>query len=79
MLLNDATKLLQYAGGLIDVLADMAHEAEAMNYRKMAFALEGTEVLTRLGVQCVSHAHEGLAMKRATTMRSPGVSTIVDR
>ncbi|NID16654.1 hypothetical protein [Luteibacter yeojuensis] len=69
-LLNSATELVQYAGGLIAMLAALVHEGEKIDSQNMAFALEGAEVLTKLGVQCVSHAHASVAMDRATAMRS---------
>lgn len=54
---NDGTELLRYARGLTAMLADLIHEADAVNCRKMAHSLEGIDVLMQLGLECATQAH----------------------
>jgi hypothetical protein len=68
--LNDATELFQYASAIVGLLIDQAHDAVPINARKMAFALGGVNMLMRLGVQCVSHAHACVSLDRAAAMHA---------
>lgn len=54
---NEGTELLRYARGLTAMLADLIHEADAVNSLKMAHSLEGIDVLMQLGLECAAHAH----------------------
>jgi hypothetical protein len=56
-LLNEATEWLQYAKGVTTLLADLIHEADAVDPHNMALSLEAIAAMTRLGVQRVGQAH----------------------
>ena len=56
-LLNDATEWLQYARGLTELLADLVHESDAIDCRRMALSLEAIGAITHMGVQCAAEAH----------------------
>ncbi|WP_213948742.1 hypothetical protein [Luteibacter sp. dw_328] len=56
-LLNDATEWLQYARGLTELLAELVHESDTVDCRRMALGLEAISAITRMGLQCTAHAH----------------------
>jgi hypothetical protein len=56
-LMNEATEWLQYARGLTRLLADLIHEAEAVDCQRLAQGLEAIGALTHMGVQCTAQAH----------------------
>jgi hypothetical protein len=56
-LMNEATEWLQYARGLTGLLADLIHEADAVDCRRMALGLEAIGALAHMGVQCTAQAH----------------------
>jgi hypothetical protein len=56
-LLNEATEWLQYSRGLTDLLAELVHESDTIDCRRMALGLEAVSALTRMGLQCAAHAH----------------------
>jgi hypothetical protein len=56
-LMNAATEWLQFARGLTALLADLVHEADAVDCQRMALGLEAIGALTQMGVQCTAHAH----------------------
>ncbi|HVI54019.1 MAG TPA: hypothetical protein VM621_03075 [Luteibacter sp.] len=56
-LLNEATQWLQYARGLAGLLADLIHEADAMDCQRVALGLEAIGALTYMGIQCTAQAH----------------------
>jgi hypothetical protein len=56
-LMNEATEWLQYARGVTVLLADLVHEADAVDCQQMSLALEGIAAMTREGVQRVGRAH----------------------
>lgn len=45
-LLNEATEWLQYTRGLTELLAELVHESDAVDCRRMAMALEAVSALT---------------------------------
>lgn len=70
-LMNAATEWLQYARGLTDLLADLVHEADAFDCRKMALGLEAIGALTRMGVQCTAQAHVRMCWELAVSGDHP--------
>ncbi|NID16251.1 hypothetical protein [Luteibacter yeojuensis] len=68
---NEGTELLRYARGLTAMLADLIHEAEAVNSQKMAHSLEGIDVLMQLGLECAAQAHACVAVELREAITSP--------
>jgi hypothetical protein len=66
-LLNEATEWLQYARGLIELLAELVHESDNVDCRRMALGLEAIGSLTRLGLQRTAEAHARVVWERAGT------------
>lgn len=64
-LLNDATEWLQYARGMTSLLADLVHEADAVDCHQMALGLEAIAAMTRAGVHYAAEAHARLSWKEA--------------
>lgn len=64
-LLNDATEWLQYARGLIDLLADLVHESDTLDCARMALSLEAISALMRVGVRCTAQAHATLSWEES--------------
>lgn len=64
-LLNEATEWLQYSRGLTELLAELVHESDTVDCRRMAFGLEAIGALTRMGLQCAAHAHARMSWERA--------------
>lgn len=56
-LMNEATEWLQYARGVTVLLADLVHEADDVDCKQMALALEGIAAMTREGLRRVGEAH----------------------
>lgn len=56
-LMNEATEWLQYARGLTGLLADLIHEADVVDCKRLALGLEGIGALVHMGVQCTAQAH----------------------
>lgn len=56
-LMNASVQWLQYARGLTGLLADLIHEADAVDCQRMALGLEAIAALTHMGVQCAAQAH----------------------
>lgn len=56
-LLNEATEWMQYAGGVSELLADLVHESDAVDCRRMALALEAIGAMARLGARRTAQAH----------------------
>jgi hypothetical protein len=65
-LMNDATEWLQYSRGLTDLLADLVHEADAVDMQKVALALEAIGALTHMGVRCAAEAHARMSWSKIT-------------
>jgi len=63
-LLNEATEWLQYARGVTELLAELVHESDTIDCRRMALGLEAISALTRMGLQCTTHAHARLAWEK---------------
>jgi len=63
-LLNQATEWLQYARGLTELLAELVHESDTVDCRRMALGLEAISSLTRLGVRCTAEAHARMTWER---------------
>ena len=55
-LMNEATMWLQYSRGVTTTLADLIHEAEEVDLRRLALALEAIAAMTRLGASQLSEA-----------------------
>jgi hypothetical protein len=64
-LLNEATQWLQYARGLTELLAELVHESDAVDCRRMSLGLEAISSLTRLAAQRTAEAHARLSWERA--------------
>ena len=63
-LLNEATEWLQYARGLIELLAELVHESDSIDCCRMALGLEAIGSLTRLGLQRTAEAHARLVWEK---------------
>lgn len=63
-LLNDATEWLQFARGLTELLAELVHESDTVDCRRMALGLEAIGALTRMGLQCTAHAHARMSWEK---------------
>lgn len=63
-LLNEATEWLQYARGLAELLAELVHESDTVDCRRMALGLEAISALTRMGQQCTAHAHARMSWEK---------------
>jgi hypothetical protein len=70
-LLNDATEWLQYARGLIELLAELVHESDTFDCRRMALGLEGIGAMTRMGLRCTAQAHARMSWERARNADLP--------
>jgi hypothetical protein len=64
-LLNEATEWLQYAKGLIELLAELVHESDTVDCGRMALGLEAIASLTRLAAQRTAEAHARMSWDRA--------------
>lgn len=64
-LLNEATEWLQFARGLTGLLADLIHEADTVDCKRMALGLEAIGALTNMGVQCAAQAHVRVCWEQA--------------
>lgn len=64
-LLNDATEWLQFARGVTELLAELVHESDTVDCRRMALGLEAIGALTRMGLQCTAHAHARMSWEKA--------------
>ena len=64
-LLNEATEWAQYASGVAELFSDLVHEADVVNCRQMALALEAVSAISRLGAQRVAQAHAMLHWEQA--------------
>ncbi|WP_448096305.1 hypothetical protein [Luteibacter yeojuensis] len=64
-LLNGAIEWLQYARGLSQLLADLVHESDVVDCRRMALSLEAIAALTNMGVQCTAQAHARMSWDQA--------------
>lgn len=60
---NDGTELLRYARGITAMLAELIHEADAVDCRKLAHSLEGVDVLMQLGLECTAQAHANVTLE----------------
>lgn len=63
-LLNEATEWMQYARGLSALLADLIHEADAVDCKQVAHGLEAIGALAHMGVQCTAQAHVRLCWEQ---------------
>jgi len=64
-LLNEATEWLQYARGLTELLAELVHESDTFDCRRMALGLEGIGAMTRMGLRYTAHAHARMSWDAA--------------
>ena len=64
-LMNEATEWLQYARGLTELLAELVHESDTIDCRRMALGLEAVSAITRMGLQCTAHAHARMSWEKA--------------
>jgi hypothetical protein len=67
-LLNDATEWLQYACGISELLAELVHESDSVDSRRMALALEAIGKIARTGAQRAAQAHTMLHWERAKNL-----------
>lgn len=70
-LLNEATEWLQFARGLTGLLADLIHEADTVDCKRMALGLEAIGALTNMGVQCAAQAHVRMCWGQAREQKIP--------
>jgi hypothetical protein len=56
-LLNEATMWLQYSRGVTATLADLIHEADEVDYKRLGLSLEAIAAMTLLGARRLSEAH----------------------
>ena len=56
-LMNESVQWLQYARGLTRLLADLIHEADAVDCQQAALSLEAIAALIHRGLQCTAQAH----------------------
>jgi hypothetical protein len=70
-LMNAATEWLQLARGLTRLLADLVHEADAVDCQRMAIGLEGIGALTLMGVQCAAQAHVRMCWEKTSATGDP--------
>lgn len=68
-LLNEATEWLQYSRSLTELLAELVHESDTVDCRRMALGLEGIGAMTRMGLRCTARAHAHGLGKGAERMR----------
>lgn len=64
-LLNGAVAWLHYARGLTELIADLIHESDVVDCRRMALSLEGVAALVQIGAQCTAQAHARMTWERA--------------
>jgi len=64
-LLNEATEWLQYACGISELLAELVHESDGVDSRRMGLALEAIGKIARTGAHCTAQAHAMLHWERA--------------
>lgn len=64
-LMNESVQWLQYARGLVGLLADLIHEADTVDCQRMALGLEAIGALTHMGVQCTAQAHVRMCWEQA--------------
>lgn len=74
-LLNEATEWMRYAGGVAELLAELVHESDAVDCRRMALALEAIGAIARVGAQRTAQAHALVHWQRA---RAEGMPTTRD-
>jgi len=65
-LFNDAREWLHYARALTELLADVVHEEDAPENRRLAISLEAIGALTHMGLQCVAHGHARMQWEAAS-------------
>jgi hypothetical protein len=70
-LLNDTTEWLQYARGLTGLLAELVHEADAIDCGRMALGLEAIGAMTQVGIKCAAEAHAQLTWQENRKGNSP--------
>lgn len=64
-LLNNATEWLQYARGVAELLAELVHESDTFDCRRMALGLDAIAALARMGLQCTTNAHARMSWEKA--------------
>lgn len=64
-LLNGAIEFLQYARAISELLADLVHESDVVDCRRMALSLEAIGALANMGLQCTAQAHARMCWERA--------------
>ena len=69
-LLNEATEWLQYSRGITDLIAELVHESDTVDCRRMAIGLEAISALTRMGLQCAARAHAQMSWESGRAVRS---------
>jgi hypothetical protein len=64
-LLNEATEWLQHSRGLTELLAELIHESDTVDCRRMALGLEAISATTRMGLQCTAQARALMTWEKA--------------
>lgn len=74
-LLNGAIEWLQYARGISELLAELVHESDTVDCRRMALSLEAIGALTNMGVQFTAQAHARMSWEQAGDFGASRVTT----
>jgi hypothetical protein len=67
---NDATMWLQYARSVTVTLAELVHEAEEVDCKRLAMSLEAVAAMTLLGVSQLAEARAQVHWQMAQPGRS---------
>lgn len=70
-LLNGAIEFLQYARGISELLADLVHESDVVDCRRMALSLEAIGALANMGMQCTALAHARMSWEKVQMASKP--------
>lgn len=71
-LMNESIHWLQYARGLVRLLADLIHEADSVDCQRVALGLEAIGALTHMGIQCTAQAHVRMRWSEAAKPGATG-------
>lgn len=69
-LLNEATEWIQYASGMTELLADLVHEADEIDCKRLSLGLEAIVAMARVGVQRTAQAHSAMHWEEVDRMAS---------
>jgi hypothetical protein len=72
--MNEATEWLQHARGVTRVLGELLHDANNVDCKELALALDGIEAMTHKGLRCARQAHTRMLWEQ-----TPPVSDLLTR